>query len=175
MRTVLVHEYVTGGGLAGQPLPESWASEGRAMRRALASDFAEVPGVRVLMTLDARLPDEPGPWTIVRVADPSAIVSIAAEADHTAPIAPETGGVLTELARILPRSLGSSPDAIALAGDKLRLAAHLTDLGLPTPLSIVVRLRDGLPRDFEYPAVLKPIDGAGAIGSVLAVTGMETS
>ena len=30
---VLVHEWVTGGGLAGKPLPASWEREGSAMRR----------------------------------------------------------------------------------------------------------------------------------------------
>ena len=32
---VLVHEWVTGGGLAGMPLPASWVREGGAMRRAI--------------------------------------------------------------------------------------------------------------------------------------------
>src|SRR4051794_31876420 len=58
---VLVHEFVTGGGLAGQALPPSWAAEGAAMRRAIVADFAAVPGVRVVMTLDDRLPDEAAP------------------------------------------------------------------------------------------------------------------
>src|SRR3954464_11565256 len=64
---VLVHEWVTGGGLAGSPLPASWAAEGRAMRRAIARDFASLPEVRVVVTLDDRQPDDPGPWTVVRV------------------------------------------------------------------------------------------------------------
>jgi predicted ATP-grasp superfamily ATP-dependent carboligase len=164
--TVLIHEYVTGGGLVGRDLPESWAVEGTAMRRALARDFAEVPGVAVVMTLDARLPDEPGPWTVVRIADPATILAVAAGVDHTAPIAPETGGVLADLARALPNSLGCTPAAIDLTADKLRLAAHLIELGLPTPRSITVRPRQGIPRDFDYPAVLKPIDGAGAVDTL---------
>src|SRR3954452_3588271 len=65
--TILVHEWVTGGGLAGQPLPASWAAEGHAMRRAIARDFAALPGVRVVVTLDERFPEEPGPWSVVRI------------------------------------------------------------------------------------------------------------
>ena len=43
-QTILVYEWVTGGGLAGSPLPGSWAAEGRAMRRAIAADFASFFG-----------------------------------------------------------------------------------------------------------------------------------
>ncbi len=64
--TILVHEWVTGGGLAGSALPPSWAKRDRAMRRAIAADFAATSGppvVRVIVTLDSRLPADPGPWT----------------------------------------------------------------------------------------------------------------
>lgn len=167
---MLVHEFVTGGGLAGEALPPSWAAEGRAMRRALAEDFASLDGVRVTMTLDARLPEEPGPWHVVRVGpgeEPARFARLAAESDYTLCIAPETGGILEERARVIERaggrSLGSSPGAIALCGDKMRMGEHLGRLGIETPVSLRVVPADGLPRDFPYPAVLKPIDGAGSL------------
>ncbi len=52
---VLVYEHVTGGGLADRELPASWAIEGAAMRRAIVGDFAAVPGVKVVTTIDSRL------------------------------------------------------------------------------------------------------------------------
>src|SRR5260221_13796916 len=68
---ILIHEWVTGGGLAGSPCPVSWAAEGRAMRRAIAADFAALPepGARVMVTLDERWPDDPGPWTLARITE----------------------------------------------------------------------------------------------------------
>src|SRR5262245_25792257 len=87
-RTVVIHEYVTGGGLAGQDLPESWAAEGRAMRIAAARDFAAVRGVRVVMTLDARFPEEPGPWKIVPIApgeERSTLTALARDSAATLP------------------------------------------------------------------------------------------
>ncbi len=59
---VLVHEWVTGGGLSGSPLPASWEREGSAMRRAIAAEFAALSTeeIKVVMTLDARLPEEAG-------------------------------------------------------------------------------------------------------------------
>jgi predicted ATP-grasp superfamily ATP-dependent carboligase len=172
--TILIHEWVTGGGMAGVSLPASWAAEGNAMRRAIASDFASLPGVRVVMTLDARLPDEPGPWTVIRLGheqDVDEWARIAADADWTVLIAPETGGTLADCSRTLARrggrSLGSTPEAIELAGDKSRLGAFLAGRGVRTPECRRVFPSQPLPEDVRYPAVLKPIDGAGSADTFL--------
>jgi predicted ATP-grasp superfamily ATP-dependent carboligase len=170
--TVLVHEWVTGGGLAGSPLPASWAAEGGAMRRALAAEFAGLRGrpVRVVVTLDARLPEDPGPWLVARIADGEHIQRVrelARAADFTVLVAPETRGILACLTRTLheagARVLGSSAEAVELAGDKARLAAHLASLGIDTPRVRTIIPGLGLPADAEYPAVLKPVDGAGSV------------
>ena len=64
---------------------------------------------------------------------------LAAEANYTVLIAPETGGVLAERTRALEQAgaglLGSRSDAVALSGDKLKLAKHLADRGIKTPPS----------------------------------------
>ena len=170
--TILVHEWVTGGGLAGQEVPPSWASEGRAIRRALALDFARLPspGARVFVTIDARWPDDPAPWSILQInADdpPDRLYGLARQADYTVLIAPETRGVLARLARGLhdagARSLGCSPEAIELTADKTRLTDWLLARGIVTPSYRRIRKGQGLPFDFPYPAVIKPIDGAGAL------------
>lgn len=172
--TLFLHEYVTGGGLAGGPLPPSLAAEGGAMRRALTEDFRLAFGDGLTMTLDARLPDERGLGTTVRIGPGEELATfarLASESDYTLCLAPETGGILEARARIIEsvggRSLGSSPEAIALCGNKLRLSEHLRALGFDTPETIRVDPRDGLPRDFPYPAVLKPIDGAGSLDTFL--------
>ncbi len=172
VRTVLIHEYVTGGGRAGQDLSPSLAAEGGAMRRALAADLARIDGLNVIMTLDDRLPDEPGPWKIARVGPGEEILvyfELTRCADWTVCIAPETGGVLVERAEALlggqiggpSRSLGSSPAAILLTSDKLRLGRHLEVRGIATPPGRLVVPALDLPADLDYPVVLKPVDGAG--------------
>jgi predicted ATP-grasp superfamily ATP-dependent carboligase len=139
------------------------------MRRAIAGDFAALPGVSVVVTLDERFPEEPGPWSVVRIGpdrENEIVPRLAAEADYTAMIAPETGGILAErartIARVGGRSLGSTPEAIETAADKLRLGRHLAERGIKSPESLCVFPSTGLPRQFTYPAVLKPIDGAGS-------------
>src|SRR4051794_14204536 len=92
--TIFVFEYVTGGGLAGQDLPASWAAEGGAMRRAIVEDFAALPDVRVVTTVDHRLPADRHPGVEVRVVAGLAagwFRSLASRADFTALIAPESG------------------------------------------------------------------------------------
>ncbi len=142
------------------------------MRRAIAADFACLPGepVRVIVTSDARLPDDPGPWTIARIAagdDPRRLRDLARTADSTVLIAPETSGILASLTRDFERAganlLGSTADAVELAADKSRLATRLRELSIDTPPTRTIVPGAGLPQDAEYPAVLKPIDGAGSM------------
>jgi predicted ATP-grasp superfamily ATP-dependent carboligase len=142
------------------------------MRRAVAASFAGLRGgpVRVIVTLDARLPDDPGPWTVVRIAVGSyddRLRELAQEADFTVLIAPETNGILAALTRDLELAgahvLGSSSGAVLVAGDKSQLAARLEAQAIATPPTRVVVPSAGLPRNSEYPAVLKPLDGAGSV------------
>ena len=121
------------------------------------------------MTLDARLPDDPGPWQIEPIAPgeyADRLRALARAADFTVLIAPETSGILAGLTRDLSeagaRLLGSTADAVELAGDKGRLAARLEALSIDTPPTRTIVPRAGLPSDTEYPAVLKPVDGAGS-------------
>ena len=158
--------------MAGEPLPESWAAEGRAIRRALAADFAKLgDDTRVVVTLDARFEPENGPWATVAVESggyPERLLDLARRADYTVLVAPETTGLLERLTLAIEaaggRVLGSTAEAVALTADKAALARRFEETGVPTPRSRVVDPREGLPADFrEYPAVLKPIDGAGAV------------
>jgi tyramine---L-glutamate ligase len=169
---ILIHEWVTGGGLVAESPPPSWAAEGQAMRRAVAADLAAAagPDALVIVTLDRRLGDDPGPWQIVRMGEEDAatrLVYLAREADYTVLIAPETNGTLAGLTRKLEAAganiLGCSAGSIELCGNKLRLGEWLRTRGVSTPSCRTIIPALGLPEDFPYPAVLKPIDGAGSV------------
>jgi predicted ATP-grasp superfamily ATP-dependent carboligase len=173
--TMLIHEWATGG-LAGPGVARSWRAEGRAMRRSLAMDFAAVAGpeLRVGVTLGGLEPADPGPWTTLRITEAigyESLIELAQRVDYTLLIAPETTGVLAGLARSLEaagaRSLGSHPEAIDLAGDKLRLMERFRDRGVATPESRRIRAGEAIPAEAGFPAVLKPIDGAGSVDTFL--------
>jgi tyramine---L-glutamate ligase len=139
------------------------------MRRAIAADFACLPGrpVRVIVTSDSRLTDDPGPWTIARGDEADQLLSLAREADLTVLIAPETSGILAGLTRDFERAgarlLGSTADAVEITANKARLAERLHALAINTPTTRTIVPGAGMPIDADYPAVLKPIDGAGSL------------
>jgi predicted ATP-grasp superfamily ATP-dependent carboligase len=142
------------------------------MRMAIAADFACLPGrpVRVTVTRDARLPDDPGPWTteLINAGDgPGRVRDLARAADFTVLIAPETSGILAMLIRDYEsagaRLLGSTAEAVELTADKSRLAARLRELSIDTPATRTIVPAAGLPEGAGYPAVLKPVDGAGSV------------
>jgi predicted ATP-grasp superfamily ATP-dependent carboligase len=167
---VLIHEFITGGGLAGRALPASLAAEGAAMRRAAALDFASLAGLQVIVTLDERLADDPGPWETRRIepgAHDAILPRLAADCDATLLVAPESDGVLERLTRLLERvgarTLGSDAPAIAAAGDKWAAARVLAAAGIPHPPTRLVDATDRL----ALPCVLKPRDGAGSIDTHL--------
>jgi predicted ATP-grasp superfamily ATP-dependent carboligase len=182
--SVLVHEYVTGGGLAGQDRAASWRAEGAAMRRAVADDLAAA-GCLVTMTLDVRdQNDEPGPrpHQVVPVGkgqEREILLGLAQRHDATLIIAPETAGVLADralwLERTGARSLGSSSRAVALATDKRRVARLLRAAGLATPPDRVIdttidhvidpEIFHDLRALSDGSVVVKPIDGAGSLDS----------
>jgi predicted ATP-grasp superfamily ATP-dependent carboligase len=171
---ILVHEWVTGGGLAGLPLPGSWATEGRALRQAVAAEFLAAGDVEVVVTLDPRLAGETGPWESVVVAagrEEFTLERLARACDFTLLIAPETAGTLASLTELVEdaggRTLGPTREAIALTADKHRLAAFLLRKGIPTPpVEWYDRACPATPA-FGYPAVVKPVDGAGSLDTFL--------
>ncbi|WP_165063877.1 ATP-grasp domain-containing protein [Paludisphaera rhizosphaerae] len=170
--TILIYEHITGGGMIGEELPESLAAEGAAMRRALAAEFAAAsPGHRVIVTRDPRVSADDGPWDSVAIGSIDDLFPLARQADYTVPIAPETDGVLEALTRRLEKSgcshLGSDAGAVALAADKDSMTRRFRRVGLETPRTKVLEPGAAPPEEWPFPAVVKPIDGAGSIDTFL--------
>ena len=158
---------------------------------AVVEDLARGSDIEVFTTWDARLAPPAWPANVqVRVlATPEQEMAVARElaasADATWIIAPETGGLLRDRVRELAPAergrLNCSPDAIELCSDKLRLAWWLREHGIPTPATFLcketleaaaegVRIDEAL---ISWPVVVKPRDGAGSQATFL-VQGMST-
>ncbi len=163
---IFVYEFITGGGLAGAPLPPSLVHEADLMVRSLLDDLVAVPGVRILTSRDPRLPALSGYHALVPEPGEKATALYArgvAAADAAWPIAPETGGVLEllgrrtlDLGRVL---LGCPPEAVRLTTSKRATVTALRDAGVPTvPTFAQAEAVPALPG----PWVVKPDDGAGS-------------
>lgn len=137
---IFLYEHLTASGIGrepGDPL-HSMYREGLAMRDALAADLSRVPNCSVTFE--------------------------EAPSEATLAIAPETDGVLFDLAkRYSSNWLGCSPEAIALAGDKLAMAAYWRERGVRAPATT-----DREPTRCEaFPVIWKPRDGCGSSATYL--------
>lgn len=170
---LFIYEWITGGGLVGHqgPLPESLLREGLAMVQAVAADAAANEEVTPVVLRDLRVPSlAAAGGEIVEVASrgehDAAIETLAREADAVLLIAPETDNALLDVVRRVTDLGGKliSPAAnfVALAGDKHRTGEALQAAGVPTPQAVRLTSDEPLPKGFPYPAVLKPLDGAGS-------------
>jgi predicted ATP-grasp superfamily ATP-dependent carboligase len=155
---VFIYEHLTALGIgrqAGSP-DHSLYWEGRAMRDALAADFARLDGVEVVT-----FPDDAGTCSL------QAVLLFAESCDWSVVIAPELDGILAMWVEGLRengcRVLAASNDAIELTSNKLALASYWRDHGVPTPATT-----DREPSACEaFPVVWKPRDGAGSTQTFL--------
>lgn len=179
MQSVLIYEFVTAGGcwsLGNDPPNGSLFAEGRAMRDALAADFAALSDVEQVWLLhDSRLPlpTLPGSWhDKLRCfeidganAERALLEQLAATAAATLLIAPEFSQLLLNRVQWAEaagaRLISPGSELVALASDKQRTAEHLAAHGVAAPRGVSF---ERLPpsESPSYPAVIKPADGAGS-------------
>jgi len=154
-----------------------WAAylrEGDAMLAALAEDLLSLSGVDVSILRDFRLPLPGGLGGLdvhrVHAADQEGplLRQLAGDADWTVLIAPELDGVLARRAALAEaggaRLLGPSRRQIQVLADKHAAAKALAKSGIATPRGVRLKPGERLPMSFTYPAVIKPVDGAGSVG-----------
>jgi len=170
---LFVYEWATGGGLVEEPgpLPASLAREGAAMMGALVADLQRIDGCRVVALRDPRVVQ-----LALGICEHLEVLSRsehdeefdrrAAQADATILIAPEFDGILWKLARRVSavggRLLSPSPEFIRIAADKQQTCDTLWAASVPAPEGRVLESDEPLPAEFAYPAVAKPMDGAGS-------------
>ena len=186
-KKILVCEFITAGGYAAQPLPESLVKEGVLMRDALLRDLSELDRYEIISMHDSRLAPaqlatQSLPVSGERFKDifTQAINSV----DLVWLIAPETGGRLLELSEICyqaeqnehdktthsPIFIGSGYDTMLIGTSKTLCFEALRDARINT---LPVHAAEDLLRPEYYqqltlqeslPWVAKPEDGAGCDG-----------
>ena len=180
---VFVYEFLTGGGMLDEftPCSPRLEREGRAMVCAVSEDFAAIDACRVQVLRDHRCTLWAGgspkgvEETVVHTPGEHdrLFPALAADADFTLVIAPETHGILLRLTyEVLAaggRLLSPLPEFISVTGDKWQMNERLRGSGIPVPRSVLgeplqaSRLPGAPPR---AGLVVKPRDGAGSEGIV---------
>lgn len=162
-RDIFVCEFITGGGLYNAPLPASLADEGEMMLQALVHDLLEIPGVKVTISRDARLPPVALPVKTVSISqEPWPIwQQCFSQADLVWPIAPESAGILEQLTRLVPpeKRIGCTAQAVNITSSKLATATWLAQHNIP----VAVTWRAHEAPQTPPPWVAKPDDGAGCL------------
>ena len=171
---VFVYEFFNGGGLRGQQLQPSLCCEGFAMLASIIRDFSGIQGAQVVTMIDQRAFDNqreavqmlPAQIRVVNPANERSVFQqLCRASDYCLLIAPETAGILADRCRIADaesaRRLGCLIHAIELTSDKLATAARLCEQQIPAVTGVALELSDRDSRFADYPAVLKPRDGAG--------------
>jgi tyramine---L-glutamate ligase len=171
---IFVYEFVCGGGLSGAEIAASLRREGWAMLDAVLQDFGHCRGVQTVTLLDGQWQHSPSAWpnhrTVLVAAgeEKARFVELARQADFTLVIAPEFDDVLFTRCRWVVetggRLLGPAPDAVRLTADKLLLAEHFQQCGVPTPATRSWHWSNTVG---AFPLVLKPRFGAGSQATFL--------
>jgi len=180
---IFVFEWVTGGGTLAHvefdPLP--LVAKGRAMALAVAADF-HAAGHEVTLLRDTRVPDMHAEGcTVIDVAShqeySATHYQLLDDADATLLIAPETDGILSTYTgwctRGRSRLISPGRELVRLASDKISTNRRLRAAGIPAPASVLLYSSRRLPKDFGYPAVVKPLDGAGSVDTRLVNSSEE--
>jgi len=138
---LLVFEFITGGGLVNQPLPQSLLQEGTLMRNALLDDLLELTFIDKLLVLqDQRLFNKHSNALVqnIRISQrqklKETLLNLNSDYDAVWFIAPETAGILAAWTRFFTgqgKNLCSSvADVIELCQNKLETTTVLKQAGI---------------------------------------------
>ncbi|HSF72024.1 MAG TPA: hypothetical protein VLA25_07015, partial [Methylotenera sp.] len=170
IKKIFVCEFITGGGLCAETLPESLLKEGILMRDTLLQDLSELP-YEICTTYDARLAPPQECANCVAVNKNEDVWQIwqtqMQAADAVWLIAPETGGILKKLTQMAekpklnglhgPLLLGCGLASIEVASKKMATYLALEAAGIP---SIPTYTLQNWPKS-HWIWLAKPNDGAG--------------
>jgi predicted ATP-grasp superfamily ATP-dependent carboligase len=162
---LFISEYITGGGLAHDPLPESLKQEGLMMLKALVHDCQQIDNCEITLTMDSRIQCKFERVDIIQVDHNSNYIDIlqkhAVKHDKTWVIAPESEGVLADIIEFLAQqkvtTVNSNLESIRACSDKQLCDSHLTNHGVNT----IARLADHELQNYQEAVIVKRRDGAG--------------
>jgi tyramine---L-glutamate ligase len=170
IKKIFVCEFITGGGLCDETLPESLIKEGVLMRDALLQDLSELP-YEISTTYDVRYSPPELCTTCIAVNKDDDVWQVWQKqmqvADAVWLIAPETGGILKKLTHMAektklnglqgPLVLGCGPVSVEVTSKKIDTHLALEAAGIA---NVPTYTFESWPKS-HWIWLAKPNDGAG--------------
>ena len=163
---LFITEFITGGGLANHPLPESLKQEGLLMLERLLADCSTIQGIDLQITLDERVKLNQSNIPAHIIQDEQDYMDILIESaqgcDATWIIAPESNGMLTQIITSLENShcklINCSSQSSLVCSDKLACNQVMSEVGIHVvPIMSAKQLTD-----YQAPVIVKKRIGAGS-------------
>ena len=158
-------EFITGGGLIGQTLPDSLVREARMMVQTLLKELIECGHYKITITRDSRVDSFGRDVTEHTINTPfkKILPELVRKYDICWLIAPETGNCLYNLTDLFMQNasifIGSDLNAVQTTSSKLITCNILENANICTPETKL--LKDVIP-DSKSGWIIKPDDGVGA-------------
>lgn len=166
---IFVCEFITGGGLYREALPDGLLREGLLMRDALLAELAEIKDVELSCSCDLRV-HAPAVEHVTLVRDVHDVWQVwrelIAAADAVFVIAPETSGQLLKLSQMVivqdKLLLGCPPSVVKLSTSKLATYHAMKLAGIrAVPSYSAQEWLNGKAHEQAEHWVIKPDDGVG--------------
>ena len=174
---LFVTEFITGGGIANDPLPGALKQEGHLMLQAVLSDCSQIDDIDLVTTCDSRikLSTENVEVHIVENAIDymQQVKLIAAQCDTTWVIAPESDGILVAIIEMLKTEnitlINCDAESIYNTSDKLQCEQILHQYEILTTKSLSYEEVIS----YNKPAIIKARYGVGCEGLMLCKNGED--
>jgi len=180
MKKILIVDYIIGGGFVEEDLPLVRLAESYSILRSTIEQFAQL-GFEIATLIDHRLMQHIRISPIHEFKTVSSyedfingIKTFTDLCDYTITSAPETKGILKDLSCLISNSnstyLGSKPDSIEFAADKLQTMKLARELNMSVPATFSPNFNDPFDKIADevsplgFPLIVKPIDGVGCQG-----------
>jgi tyramine---L-glutamate ligase len=158
-------EFITGGGLAGQPLPDTLISEGELMMQTLLREVSELDNADISLCRDSRLGlyENVANQFVIEANVIRQLPGYLEESDVCWLIAPETETCLEDYARLFNKYghlfIGSSEEAIRLTSSKYQTNKKLMENNVHV---VETKWLNEPISESDVGWVVKPDDGVGA-------------
>ena len=158
-------EFITGGGLTGQTLPDSLIREGRIMVKTILKELIACGNKKITITKDCRVESFSQNITEETIKIPlgEILYKLIKKSDICWLIAPETRNCLYDLTDLFQKNasifIGSDSSAVKLTTSKLVTCNVLENANISTPNTESL---NGVIPDSKNGWIIKPDDGVGA-------------